>query len=254
MVDTTDWIAVLRTSHDRLAALLTPLDDTAVEGPSYDDEWSIASVASHLGSQAEIFTLFLDAGISGTAAPGNDAFPPIWDRWNNLAPSVQVAESVAADAKFVARVEGLSESERAGFALSAFGTEMDLTGTISMRLGEHALHTWDIAVALDPTAVVAADAVALLIGMVPSVAGRVGKPTEDTQVITVATVAPERTFTVTTGPELSVTESTDADGALRLPAEAFLRLVYGRLDPEHTPADVTDDTALSTLRNVFPGF
>jgi hypothetical protein len=38
-----------------------------------------------------------------------------------------------------------------------------------------------------------------------------------------------------------------------LPAESFVRLVYGRLDPEHTPATV-DAEAVASLRLLFPGF
>jgi hypothetical protein len=42
---------------------------------------------------------------------------------------------------------------------------------------------------------------------------------------------------------------------LTLPAEAFVRLVYGRLDRAHTPSSVTGDTArLADLRKAFPGF
>jgi hypothetical protein len=45
------------------------------------------------------------------------------------------------------------------------------------------------------------------------------------------------------------------DGSVDLPAEAFLRLVYGRLDPDHTP-DFTESggRGLADLRAVFPGF
>jgi hypothetical protein len=39
---------------------------------------------------------------------------------------------------------------------------------------------------------------------------------------------------------------------LTLPAEAFVRLVYGRLDPEHD-AGVDESIALDGLRDVFPG-
>ena len=40
----------------------------------------------------------------------------------------------------------------------------------------------------------------------------------------------------------------------RIPGEAFLRLVYGRLDPEHSPdVDLTGAVALDDLRGVFPG-
>jgi hypothetical protein len=41
---------------------------------------------------------------------------------------------------------------------------------------------------------------------------------------------------------------------LRLPAEAFVRLVYGRLDPDHTPPAVqADPDLLDKLRSTFPG-
>jgi MDMPI C-terminal domain len=40
-----------------------------------------------------------------------------------------------------------------------------------------------------------------------------------------------------------------------MPAEALLRLAYGRLDPEHTPAEVSGDPdVLDKLRKIFPGF
>ena len=39
-----------------------------------------------------------------------------------------------------------------------------------------------------------------------------------------------------------------------LPAEAFVRLVYGRLDPDHTPSSVSaDGVDLDLLRSAFPG-
>ena len=38
-----------------------------------------------------------------------------------------------------------------------------------------------------------------------------------------------------------------------LPAEALCRLVYGRLDPEHTPVVDDAEGMLHTLRAVFPG-
>jgi hypothetical protein len=40
---------------------------------------------------------------------------------------------------------------------------------------------------------------------------------------------------------------------LVLPAEALSRLVYGRLDPDHTPEFTGDAAVLETLRAVFPG-
>ena len=44
-------------------------------------------------------------------------------------------------------------------------------------------------------------------------------------------------------------------GEVSMPAEALLRLAYGRLDAAHTPAAVRGDAAdLDTLRAIFPGF
>jgi hypothetical protein len=41
---------------------------------------------------------------------------------------------------------------------------------------------------------------------------------------------------------------------LELPSEAFIRLVYGRLDPGHTPAVSGSASLLDELRRAFPGF
>lgn len=57
--------------------------------------------------------------------------------------------------------------------------------------------------------------------------------------------------------KVTLSEVGDSPSAatLRLPAEALIRLVYGRLDAHHTPPAVAaDGVDLDTLRGVFPGF
>ena len=65
-----------------------------------------------------------------------------------------------------------------------------------------------------------------------------GRTTGSGRTIDVATTDPKRGFTIELGAD-SVTftpgEPSDAPD-LVLPAEAFIRLVYGRLDPLHTPS------------------
>jgi hypothetical protein len=48
----------------------------------------------------------------------------------------------------------------------------------------------------------------------------------------------------------------DTTGELDLPAEAFLRLIAGRLDPDHTPpgTDARGRPTLDELRALFPGY
>ena len=252
------WISAVRQSHDAFATLVSPLTEEQVRAPSFAAEWSIADTASHLGSQAEIFGLFLDAGLTGTPAPGGEAFGPIWDRWNALPPTAQVTGSVAANEAFVARLESIPDSERRTFAMSMFGRDIDLAGLCAMRLGEHALHTWDIAVALDPAARVPADAVDLLVDTLGPVAARSGRPDATLGPVSVETTEPERAFLLTTEPAVGLaaadSDSTSDGQALRLPAEALVRLVYGRLGAAQTPSQIAGDPRLPSLRAVFPGF
>ena len=143
-----------------LQASVEPLDPGQLEQRSYASEWSIAQVLSHLGSQAEIFGLFLDAGLSGQDPPGPDAFRPIWDTWNAKSPQAQAADALRADQATLERFESLDADEQARLHLNLFGMELGTAGLARMRLSEHAIHTWDVLVALDPAATVAPDAVA----------------------------------------------------------------------------------------------
>ena len=166
------WIDALRRSHDRLQAVAGPLDLDQLQRKSYASEWSIAQVLSHIGSQAEIFGLFLDAGLSGQDPPGPDAFPPIWETWNAKSPQDQAADALRADEAVTGRFESLDDDQRKRFRLSLFGMDLDAAGLARMRLGEHAVHTWDVAVALDPSATLAPDAVGLLIDTLGQLAAR----------------------------------------------------------------------------------
>lgn len=253
-----DTLDVLHTDHVRLAAALGGLGDEQITAQSYDDGWSIAQVASHLGSGAQVFGLFLDAGLKGEPAPGVETMQPIWDAWNAKEPADQVRDAVEADAVFLERVDALTESERERWHLLLFGMEQDLVGLLRMRLSEHALHTWDIVVALDPSATVPADAVGIVMGNLALIAGYTGKPHDEQASVEVRTTDPERAFHLDLGPagvHLSPSYDDTAAGAeLTLPAEAFVRLVYGRLDPDHTPGSVrTRGIELDVLRATFPG-
>jgi uncharacterized protein (TIGR03083 family) len=252
-----ELLVELRRSRDRLVAALGGLSDEQVAGPSYADEWSIAQVASHLGSGAEIFTLFLDAGRQHTPAPGAEEFQPIWSRWNGKTPSEQGRDAVVADAEFIRVVEALTPDERAGWQLEMFGSATSLPGLLRMRLGEHVLHTWDIEVALDPAATVPDPAAALVIDTLPGLAARAGKPMPNPRAVQVTT--PHRNFVLEPIDDgvrlLPASSEAERSARVRLPAEAFVRLVYGRLDAEHTPASVeAQGVDLADLRATFPGF
>jgi uncharacterized protein (TIGR03083 family) len=248
------WLGALRRSQDQLAARTAGLDASELRRGSYCPDWSIAQVLSHLGSQAEIFGLLVDAGLSGSEPPGQDQFPAIWDAWNARTPEAQATDSIAGNERFVQRLEALDDAELGSFRLAVFGMDLDAVGLLGMRLSEQAVHSWDIAISFDPAAELDAVAAALLVDRVPDLAARVGKATAEPTTLRVSTTDPERDFAlVTDGVRLEPWSDQAASGSLRLPAEALVRLVYGRLDPAHTPALEVDGIDLEVLRRIFSG-
>jgi uncharacterized protein (TIGR03083 family) len=254
-------IAALRNSHERLAALAAAMTGEQLTGPSYDTDWTVAQVLSHLGSGAEIALRTLEAALAGTPVD-HDANPAIWAAWNAKSPQQQAADCLPADDAHIKRLEGLSGAELDGISLDLYGMHPDAAGLCRMRLSEHAVHTWDVAVALDAAAEVAPDAVELLLAQLPMVAGWTGKTGEAPLRLRLRGTGPEADFLlevadkVTLGPwPGSGPAGATADGQIQLPAEALLRLVYGRLDPGHTPAvEVAGEPGLlDRARAVFPG-
>jgi uncharacterized protein (TIGR03083 family) len=255
------WIAVLRASHDRLAGLVRPLSSQQLRDQSYCSDWSIAQVLSHLGSGAEIALGMLPGALGEGEPIGPDSFAPIWDTWNAKTPDQQAADALTADNAQIEALERLTAEQFEKISMPFFGMTLDAVGLIRLRLGEHALHTWDVAVTLDPAATVAADAVELLIDNVPQfLAPRLGQPPAAPFAVRVRTTSPDRDYLLATADTVIMTEwptgGTDVPvGEVAMPAEALLRLAYGRLDPAHTPADVTGDPAvLDQFRAIFPGF
>ena len=254
----TDVLAALRNSHNRLVATVGPLTAEQLAGQSYDDDWTIAQVASHLGASAEIWRLFLSAGLARTDGPGIEQFRPIWDQWNAKPGLQQARDAVTADTALLDQAGRLSPAERESWQMDMFGRQTDLPGMLRMRLAEHALHTWDIVVALDPAATVANDAVGLIVDTLPMLAHWAGRGSPEPVKVHVVTTDPGREFLLElTADAARLTPADgpgDATATLRLPAEALVRLVYGRLDPDHTPASAeAAQVDLGTLRRSFPG-
>jgi uncharacterized protein (TIGR03083 family) len=247
-------LRALRASTDRLQRLVAPLDDAQLEQPAYPSEWTIADVLSHLGSGAVIGQRRLDDALTGRTPP--DDFPPsVWEAWNAKSPRAKADDALVADRELLERMEATGEEERDALRVSMGPLEFDFTGIVALRLNEHVLHTWDVEVALDPTATLPPDATALTVDRLELIARFTGKPTGSTRTITIQTQTPARRFTVELTPDGVSFHPEGGDGRadLELPAEAMIRLVYGRLDAAHSPPVAGDEAALAELRQVFPG-
>jgi uncharacterized protein (TIGR03083 family) len=258
MTDPTPYMRALRASHDRLTSVAVSLDSDDLRKRSYATEWSIADVLSHLGSGAEIFELYVNAGLGGEP-PAQEDNQRIWDTWNARSPEEQAAQSVAANEALVSRFESLTPEQLDSLRVTMFGgMVMDAAGLLRMRLSEHAVHSWDVEVAVDPAARVSQDAVVLLLGALPQMMQWMGKKAADPAVIAVTATSPDGAYTIDTG-GVTLTPGAGeapASASVELTSEALLRLVYGRVD-ESTVASGelrAENVTLPQLQAVFPGF
>jgi hypothetical protein len=214
-------------------------------------------VLSHLGSAAVIQQARLDAALAGTELA--DDFPQgVWDEWNAKDPDAQAADGLAADRALLEQLDSCSDADRARVQYPLGPMTVDFALHVQLRLNEHALHTWDIEVVLDPNATLPTDAAGFIVDQLGMLAQWTGKPTGVEHDVQVHTLDPTRDLTIALGAEHVVltpyepTVSNRDVPNLVLPAEAFVRLVYGRLDPAHTPP-VRGDADLDELRRAFPG-
>jgi uncharacterized protein (TIGR03083 family) len=250
-------IAVLRHSHERLASLIHAVSEDFLATKSYCTDWSVAQVLSHLGSGAEIALMTLDSALSGEPMD-RAAVPPTWDAWNTKTPAQQAADCLPADDAHISRLEGLTDAELGAIDLEFYGMKLDAAGLIRMRLSEHAVHTWDVAVSIDPEAVVAPEAVALFTEHMVWVGGRPGRPGAKPFRARLRDSGPNVDLLLDVADEVTLTpwpaEDGAADGEIQLSDEALLRMFYGRLDPAHVPSFSGNPALLDQVRVVFPGF
>lgn len=249
-------VTALEATHARLVAVVDRLDADTLEKPAYPAEWTIAQTMSHIGSGAVIGQQRLVDAIAGS--DGTDGFAQgVWDEWNAKSPATQVEDAVAADRSFIDRVARVTDEEAARISIRIGPMHLDFAGFLELRLAEQAIHTWDVEVVSDPEAAVVPEATALIVDNLAMIAGFSGRPVDEDRSVAVTTTDPDRTFTLRLGSDaVSLQATREAKGAtdLRLPAEAFVRLVYGRLDPEHSPAAAGGSADLAELRGMFPGF
>jgi uncharacterized protein (TIGR03083 family) len=247
-------LSALHTSAARLSRIVRELGPDRVRQSAYPTEWTVADVLSHIGSGAVIMRRSLEDTLSAREPDGsfNQA---VWDEWNAKSPGDQADGALVADAALVAALDAVGEDQRRNFTVAMGPMSLDFDSFVGLRLSEHVLHTWDIEVVVDPDAVLADDAASVLIDRVGMIAGMVGRTPGSDATVPVDTTGPERHLAVVFTPDSVqlVPSAPGSDPDLILPAEAFVRLIYGRLDPDHTPPGI-DGPPLDQLRRAFPGF
>jgi uncharacterized protein (TIGR03083 family) len=248
-----EFVEELRISHHRLARVMGSSSAPEATASAFPKEWTVADVLSHLGSGAEIFTLILDRLENGQEAPSQDDFVAIWDRWNAKTPDDQVRDGLSSDAAFVERAVAMrTETEK----VPAFGSLFATADFLAMRLQEHVVHTWDVEVATDKTARIPATHLPFLLEQLPSVAPRSAREVDAPRSVRVHVSSPDADFRVDMDEETTLVRVDDGGKAdLALPAECFVRLVFGRLTAVRAVVRSEDEAVVaSDLTRVFVGY
>jgi uncharacterized protein (TIGR03083 family) len=256
-------IAALRSGNDSLTGLVSGYSDEQLAGPTWADEWDVSQVLSHLGSGAEITQNGLQAALEGKPNPGMEFNQTVWARYDGASRRERLTWFLAANEAATQAYESLSEETRDSLKIDMgfLPAPVDVAVAATFRLSEFALHSWDVRVATDPAATVAPEATPHLLPQMVMMAGFLGKPEAlegKSAVIAVTTTDPGGEWTLRLGEQVSVSAGAPErpDGTLTLPAEAWARLVTGRLKPPYIPAGITTTGAadLELLRRVFPKF
>ena len=256
---TRQYVEALRTTHDRLAEFASSLDVGQLASRSYCEDWDLAGVLSHLGSGAEIALEGLRSAL-GTRQPMEQAErEALWERWNSKSPEGQATDAVVADDGFVSACEELEEDRLAGLSVPFHGHEVPAAAFLGLRLVEQALHSWDLYVVSEPSVRLSPEVVDLLVDMLGRIVAFAAKPEHyrGPEKVAMRTFEPDRELLLTAGDgaRLETGGLGDDDPLVTLPAEGLVRLVYGRLDPEHTPTGIVlRGVELDDMRSLFPGF
>jgi uncharacterized protein (TIGR03083 family) len=222
-----DQISALAASVAHLRKVADGLGPEQLRAQAYPTEWSISDVLSHVGSGAETMQRRLDAFLAGEQ-PADDFAQPIWDAWNAKSPEAKAADALDVDRKFVDRLESLTDDEKARVDIVFGPMRLDLADFVGLRLNEHALHTWDIEVTLDPSATVPDYAVPEVVDKLESIARFAGKTTGTERDLHVQTSEPSRDFILSLGADsVALTPRTAAHGRAR----ARPRAPRGGVDP-----------------------
>jgi uncharacterized protein (TIGR03083 family) len=249
----TDRVHALRSSVEHLRSIVDRIASADHTSSAYPTEWSIADTLSHLGSSAVIMRRNLEDAI-GRSTPDAQFNQSVWDDWNSKAPAGQVADALLADEALLESLESITKAQRNDFRFLMGPLNLDFNVFVGLRLNEHALHTWDVEVTLDPRARLSSEAAGEIIDTLHIIVRFAGKANGETKELRIRTVDPSRDFTlVFTGDSVSLDDAEhDETVDCELPAEAFVRLIYGRLDVRNAPAGI-NELHLVNLLKAFPG-
>lgn len=252
----------LSESHQRLERLLDDIGRDALQRPSACSQWSVGQVVAHLGSGAQIALGALRSGVAGSIEPlADEAMQRRWADYDALTDGAAVGRSLTANAALIEAFEALTVTQLTEVRVPFFAGPVPVATFAAFRLSEHAVHTWDIEVTRhDAAELDIASSAIILENVIKPLIGRLERPSNAAEKrIDVHLVDVGRTLRLELSDPVALLDEASpaiADGSLMISTPAFVRLVYGRFDPQSAlkTATVTGAVSLDQLRKIFPGF
>jgi len=254
-----------RAEAEALAARWREWDDAAWEAPSACAGWAVKDVAAHITEGASRAIPVVRATLAGEPAPQFTAEErAARTREVRALPGAELATRFPRDVDAVFLLfEGADEDALATTVVVPAGPHT-LAELATQRLLEAALHAWDCAAPRDPAAALRPEAAAPLVDYL---LGRIGRmATGDVGGLTAtyhcALEGPgggPLTLALANGQATATRGAPPAaDVTLTLPAEAWVRLVWGRLDLDRALASGTvrasgDQAKAAALGAIFRG-
>lgn len=253
-----------RAEYEDLLTYLEKLPPSGWTEQSACSEWQVYQVVSHIGSQPEIHAGTLRAGLRGAPPMTDEQRRAIWDRFDAMKPEEVLPAFKANNDAFVALVDSLSADELGKTIPWIFGPA-PLASVLASRLNEQALHAWDVKWVHDKQVKLTPAAVADLVEVnVPSRVGRLAQPAGAGalvgKTIQFKYSRPDGALSVTVAADGAQAAASTADApdlTAELPAEALVRLIWGRYDVAGGVASgeltLSDPSLADALQKLFPG-
>ncbi|HEY7062627.1 MAG TPA: maleylpyruvate isomerase family mycothiol-dependent enzyme [Chloroflexota bacterium] len=234
-------VAALRAASQNevaaLAARARTLDAQGWQAPTWCPGWDVREIVAHLAEGMDRFGQQIDGALAAQPVEFSMAERDARRAQVRALPDAELTDRLEGNTvAFYDRLEPLSDEELARPSVPMAAGVTPILQVAYLRLFEPALHRWDVRVEQDPAATVDPHAAALLSDYVLTGAPRLAKADVlgDTSGTARCDTSGEGGGPITlrwSGGQLEATRGapTTADVTLRLPIEALIRLIWGRL-------------------------
>ncbi|MGH9122951.1 MAG: maleylpyruvate isomerase N-terminal domain-containing protein [Acidimicrobiales bacterium] len=249
-------IAAARRGRDNIAELAGSMEGVDLLSQSGAGDWTVAKVLSHMGSGAEIGLATLTAGKADPSS--NQA---VWARWDAMSPDEKAESYILWSGRHIDGLEALDDDALANMRVDVgyLPEPINIAFLTELLLSEVGLHGWDVDVAFERTSAVRQYTVPYGIEVMTRFAGLFAQPLGKTGKVEVLTEDTGGEYVIdftTQGISMAAGRAEGAEASAAMSAEAFLRLLSGRLAPIYTPPSVivAGSFTLDDLRQAFPGY